>query len=98
MITQGVDRWPPEHRCCATFFYFMNEVYNMSDLQELKNELMQDPDFWKEYEALQPEMDAIRASIESGHKSLEERAAEFDGNLNLAGELDWGEPVGREHF
>ena len=30
------------------------------------------------------------------HKTLEERAAEFDGNLNLDGEFDWGEPVGRE--
>ena len=32
----------------------------------------------------------------SKHKTLEERAAEFDGNLNLDGEFDWGEPVGRE--
>ena len=30
------------------------------------------------------------------HKTLEERAAEFEGNLNLDGEFDWGEPVGRE--
>lgn len=30
------------------------------------------------------------------HKSLEERAAEFDGKLMLDGEYDWGEPVGRE--
>ena len=30
------------------------------------------------------------------HKTLEERAAEFDGKLMLDGELDWGEPVGRE--
>lgn len=30
------------------------------------------------------------------HKTLEERAAEFNGNLNLDGELDWGEPLGRE--
>lgn len=30
------------------------------------------------------------------HKTLEERAAEFGGNLNLDGEYDWGEPVGRE--
>ena len=30
------------------------------------------------------------------HKTLEERAAEIDGNLNLDGEFDWGEPVGRE--
>lgn len=30
------------------------------------------------------------------HKTLEERAAEFDGKLMLDGEFDWGEPVGRE--
>ena len=30
------------------------------------------------------------------HKTLEERAAEYGGNLNLDGEYDWGEPVGRE--
>ena len=30
------------------------------------------------------------------HKTLEERAMEFDGKLMLDGEYDWGEPVGRE--
>ena len=30
------------------------------------------------------------------HKTLGERAAEFDGKLMLDGEYDWGEPVGRE--
>ena len=30
------------------------------------------------------------------HKTLEERAAEYNGRLMLAGEYDWGEPVGRE--
>ncbi len=30
------------------------------------------------------------------HKTLEERAAEYDGKLNLDGEFDWGEPTGRE--
>lgn len=30
------------------------------------------------------------------HKTLEERAAEFDGRLMLDGEYDWGETVGRE--
>ncbi len=29
------------------------------------------------------------------YKTLEERAAEFDGKLMLDGEYDWGEPVGR---
>ena len=30
------------------------------------------------------------------HKTLEERAAQYGGKLNLDGECDWGEPVGRE--
>lgn len=31
------------------------------------------------------------------HKTLEERAAEYDDRLNLGGELDWrGDPVGNE--
>ncbi len=30
------------------------------------------------------------------HKTLEERAAAFGGTLNLDGEFDWGEAVGRE--
>lgn len=30
------------------------------------------------------------------HKTLEERAADFDGKLNLDGEFDWGQPTGRE--
>lgn len=30
------------------------------------------------------------------HKTLEERASEFDGKLMLDGENDWGQPVGRE--
>ena len=30
------------------------------------------------------------------HKTLEERAAEYDGKLMLDGEYDWGKTVGRE--
>ena len=37
----------------------------MSDLQELTNELMQDQEFKKEYEALQPEMDITRAILDA---------------------------------
>ena len=35
----------------------------MSDLQELTNELMLDPEFKREYERLQPEMDIKRAIL-----------------------------------
>ena len=30
------------------------------------------------------------------HRTLEERAADYGGNLNLDGEYHWGEAVGRE--
>ncbi len=32
------------------------------------------------------------------HKTLEERATEYGGKLNLDGEYDWGAPVGRERW
>jgi antitoxin MazE len=38
----------------------------------------------------------IRLEKIQRHRTLEERAAEFDGELNLDGEGDWREPVGRE--
>ncbi len=38
----------------------------------------------------------ITLAIPFRHKTLEERAGEFDGKLMLDGEYDWGEPVGRE--
>ena len=37
----------------------------MSDLQELTKEFMQDEEFRREYEALQPEMDITRAMMEA---------------------------------
>ena len=37
----------------------------MSDLQELTNELMQDEEFRREYEALQPEMYITRALLDA---------------------------------
>lgn len=32
------------------------------------------------------------------HKTLEERALEYGGRLNLDGEHNWGNPVGREEW
>ncbi len=32
------------------------------------------------------------------HKTLEERAEEFDGNLGPYEEFDWGNPIGREEW
>ena len=36
----------------------------------------------------------IMLTREFKHKTLEERAAAFGGELNLDGEYDWGEPLG----
>lgn len=41
----------------------------MSDLQDLTNELMQNDDFRREYEALQPEMDIKRAILDARIKT-----------------------------
>jgi len=41
----------------------------MSDLQELTNELMQDPEFVKEYEAIQPEINITRAILNARLKA-----------------------------
>ena len=32
------------------------------------------------------------------HRSLQERAQDYDGKLNLSEELDWGEPEGTEEW
>ncbi len=37
----------------------------MSDLQELTDELMQDPEFVKEYEAIQPEVNITRVILDA---------------------------------
>ena len=37
----------------------------MSDLQELTDELMQDPEFVKEYDAIQPEVNITRAILDA---------------------------------
>ena len=40
--------------------------------------------------------DVITLAKSFQHKTLEERAVQFDGELMLDGEYDWGEPMGRE--
>ena len=37
----------------------------MTTYRELKEELLKDPEFRKEYEAIQPEMDIIRAMVDA---------------------------------
>jgi len=44
-------------------YFCRRRLEHMSDLEELTNELMQDPEFKKEYESLQPEMDITRAIL-----------------------------------
>lgn len=49
--------------------------------------------------------DTLTAEIQDGkiilyksfqHRTLQQRAAAFNGKLNLSDELDWGEPQGNE--
>ena len=44
--------------------------------------------------------DQVKELLKNGftfkHKTLEERISEYGGKLELDGEFDWGEPVGRE--
>ena len=50
----------------------------------------------RRYELYKSGVGVITLAKPFRHKTLEERAAEFDGKLMLDGEYDWGEPVGRE--
>ena len=53
----------------------------MSDLSVFLNEQMKDPDFAQEYNALQPEMDAIRSMIEArkSQNLTQKQLAELSG-------------------
>lgn len=42
--------------------------------------------------------DEIILSKANRHKTLEERAEEFGGKLELEEKFDWGDPVGREQW
>ena len=41
-------------------------------------------------------VEAIVSDSGFRHRSLEERAAEYGGRIELSEEFDWGEPVGSE--
>ncbi len=50
-----------------------------------------------DYITVKAEKGHIVLSRSFRHKTLEERAAEYGGKLNLCGELDWrGDPTGEE--
>ena len=40
----------------------------------------------------------VLKKVRKQHRTLEERAKEYDGKLGPYEELDWGEPVGRERW
>ena len=65
----------------------------MSDLQELTEELLQDPEFKKEYEAIQPEldkkMDMMNRHI-AAHKEDAGYISEGDACLYKDGRTDGG--------
>ena len=53
----------------------------MQNLEDIKLELMKDPEFLKEYEAIQPEMDIIRAIVDAkiANKLTQKQLAERTG-------------------
>lgn len=46
----------------------------MITLEDMKKELMENPEFVKEYEAIQPEMNSIRTMIDAQHPTHKERS------------------------
>ena len=60
----------------------------MTDLEALKSELMKDPEFKAEYEALAPEYEIIQAMIDARHasgltqKELAERTGIAQGDIS----------------
>ncbi|WP_178041773.1 AbrB/MazE/SpoVT family DNA-binding domain-containing protein [Frisingicoccus sp.] len=40
----------------------------------------------------------VLKKVRKQHRTLEERAKEYDGKLGPYEEFDWGEPVGRERW
>lgn len=65
----------------------------------ISKEILQEADI-KVDEVLEVKVSKGRIVLEKTfkHRTLEERAAEFDGRLNLDGEYNWGEPVGNEEW
>ncbi len=78
----------------------LGKYFNI-DAGDLFFEMKENSDMAKRISAY---ANAMRNSIQEGcsvpvvmrHKTLEERAESYGGKLNLDGELDWGEPIGRE--
>ena len=65
----------------------------------ISKDILQEADI-KVDEVLEVKVSKGRIVLEKAfkHKTLEERAEEFGGRLNLDGEYDWGEPVGNEEW
>lgn len=64
----------------------------MTDFNELLDEQLEKEEFRKEYGAFGAES----AIMQYRHKTLEERAVEYGGELSLDGEFDYGDPARRE--
>ena len=57
----------------------------MRTLEDVTKELMKDPEFAREYEAIQPEMDIIRAMIDARHaKNLTQKELAERTGINQA--------------
>lgn len=56
----------------------------MANYQDLKRKYMGDPEFRKEYEAIQPEMDAVRAIIDARVKQDPTQVQTAEKSTSLA--------------
>lgn len=56
----------------------------MANYQDLKRKYMSDPEFRKEYEAIQPEMDAVRAIIDARVRQDRMQAQTAEQSTSLA--------------
>lgn len=79
--------------------YVQVKAWGNSQGIRISKDILEEADI-KVDEVLEVEVSKGRIILEKTfrHKTLEERAMDFEGKLNLDGEYDWGEPVGNEEW
>lgn len=79
--------------------YVQVKAWGNSQGIRISKDILEEADI-KMDEVLEVEVSKGRIILEKTfrHKTLEERAMDFEGKLNLDGEYDWGEPVGNEEW
>ena len=79
--------------------YVQVKAWGNSQRIRISKDILEEADI-KMDEVLEVKVSKGRIILEKTfrHKTLEERAMDFEGKLNLDGEYDWGEPVGNEEW